>query len=120
MKTLFERKEEGLNRCISNPLVREGGELSYERFYLALPFIVEALEVIKITHTKLNKFEKIYIKGWDAKSKADTTQFLKSLTKFEFGIGSIALYKLLHPVARITQKLQGGTFGATDEFRKEF
>ena len=38
-------------------------DVSYERFYLALPFIVEAFEVIKGTHTELDKFEEIYTKG---------------------------------------------------------
>ena len=70
-------------------------DVSYERFYLALPVIVETFEVINSTHTELDEFEEIYIRGWDAKSKVEATQFLKSLTKFEFVIGTIVLYKLL-------------------------
>ena len=54
-----------------------------------MPFIVETFEVIKGTHTELDEFEEIYIKGWDAKSKVEATQFLNSLTKFEFVIGMI-------------------------------
>ena len=53
----------------------------------------------------LDKFEEIYTKGWVAKSKVEATQFLKSLTKFEFVIGMIVLYRLLHAVAEITQNL---------------
>ena len=87
-------------------------DVSYERFYLALPFIVETLEVINGTHTELDEFEEIYIKGWDARSKLEATQFLNSLTKFEF-----ALYRLLHPVAGITQKLQGRTINVIDAYQ---
>ena len=57
-------------------------DVSYERFYLALLFIVEAFEVINGTHTELDEFEEIYIKVWDAKSKVEAIQFLNSLTKF--------------------------------------
>ena len=77
--------------------------------YLALSFIVETFEFVNGTHTELDEFEEIFIKGWDAKSKVEATQLLNSLTKFEFVIGMIALYRLLHPIAGITQKLQGGT-----------
>ena len=38
-------------------------DVSYERFYLALPFIAETFEVINGTHTELNEIEEIYIKG---------------------------------------------------------
>ena len=64
----------------------------YERFYLALPFIVEAFEVLNGTHVELDESEEIYIKEWDAKSKVEATQFLNSLIKFEFVIGMITLY----------------------------
>ena len=92
-------------------------DVSYESFYLALPFIVESFEVINGTHTELDEFEEIYIKGWDAKSKVEATQFLNSLTKFEFVIGMIALYRLLHPVAAITQKPQGRTIDVIDAYQ---
>ena len=59
-------------------------DVSYERFYVALPLIVETFEVIKSTHRELDEFEEIYIKDWDAKSKVEATPFLNSLTKFEF------------------------------------
>ena len=103
---------------MSNPMVRERErDVSYERFYLALPFIFEAYEVIIGAHTELDEFEEIYTKGWDAKSKVEATQFLNSLTKFEFVIGMIALRRLLHPVAGIAQKLQGLTIGVIDAYQ---
>ena len=43
----------------------------------------------------------------NSKKFISKTQFLNSLTKFEFVVGMIALYRLLHPVAGIMQKLQG-------------
>ena len=88
--------------------------ISYNGFYLALPFIVEAFEVINVTHTKLDKFEEINTKVWNAKSKVEATQFLNSLTKFEFVIGTILLYKLLHSVSGVMQKLQGQAIDAID------
>ena len=92
-------------------------DVSYERFYLALPFIVETFEVINGTHTELDEFEEIYIKEWDPKGKVEATQFLNSLTKFEFVIGMIALYRLLHPVVGITQMLQGRTVDVIDAYQ---
>ena len=89
-------------------------DVSYERVYLALPFIVETFEVINGTHTKLVEFEGIYIKGWDAKSKVEANQFLNSLTKFEL---IIDCYRLLHPVAGKTQKLQGRTTDVIDAYQ---
>ena len=109
-----ERKKVLIGLCQTRWSERD---VSYERFYLALPFIVETFEVINGTHTELDEFEEIYIKGWDAKSKVEATQFLNSLTKFEFVIGMIALYRLLHPVAGITQKLQGRTIDVIDAYQ---
>ena len=77
--------------------------------HLAFPFIVKAFELINGTHTELDEFEEIYTKRWDVKSKVQGTQFLNSLTIFGFDIGMIELYRLLHLVAGITQKLQGHT-----------
>ena len=68
-------------------------------------------------HTELDEFEEIYIKGQEAKSKVEATQFLNSLTKFEFVIGMIALYRLLHPVARIMRKLEGCTSDVVDAYQ---
>ena len=91
-------------------------DVSYERFYLALPFIVETFEVINGTPTELDKFKELYIKGWYAECKVEATQFLSSLSKFEFVIGMIVLYRLLHTVARLTQKFQGRTIDAIDAY----
>ena len=85
-----ERKKALIDVCQTRWSERER-DVSYECFYLALPFIVETFEVINCSHTELDEFEEIYIKGWDAKSKVEATQFLNSLTKFEFVIGMIAL-----------------------------
>ena len=46
-------------------------EMFLINFCLALPFIVETFEVRNGTHTELDEFEEIYIKGWDAKSKVE-------------------------------------------------
>ena len=40
-------------------------DMSYEPFFLALPFVVEALEIINGTHPTINTFDKIFTKGWD-------------------------------------------------------
>ena len=44
-------------------------DIVYERFYLAIPFIVEAFEVINGTHPERNDFDNIYTDGWDPKTK---------------------------------------------------
>ena len=77
--------------------------------HLAFPFIVKAFELINGTHTELDEFEESYTKRRDVKSKVQGTQFLNSLTIFGFAIRMIELYRLLHLVAGITQKLQGHT-----------
>ena len=70
--------------------------------------------------TELDEFEKNNTKEWDAKSKIEATQLLNSLTKFEFNIGMIALDRLLHAAAGITQKLQGPhTTNAIDAYQNE-
>ena len=81
-----------------------------------MPFIVKTFEVINGAHTELGEFEEIYIKGCDDKIEVEATQFLNPLTKFEFDIGMIVLYRLLHSVAGITQKLQGRTIDVTDAY----
>ena len=78
-------------------------DLSYEHFYLALPFIVEALEIINGTHPSINTFDEIFTKGWDSNSKKESTAYINDLTSFEFIVGITSLYRLLHPAATITQ-----------------
>ena len=82
-------------------------DISYERFYLAIPFIVEAFEVINCTHPELQALPKERTTGWDAHVKRKATSFLNALTKFEFIVDIIVLYRFLHPVAGLTNKLQG-------------
>ena len=82
-------------------------DLAYEYFYLALPFIVEALEIINDTYAKIGSFEKKYTKGWDYKTKREATSLLNDVTFFELIIYLLGLYRLLHPLARIDNRLQG-------------
>ena len=44
-------------------------DVSYERFYLAMPCIMEALEVMKGTHPTINQLDETYSKWWSAKNK---------------------------------------------------
>ena len=85
-------------------------DIAYNHFYLAIPFIVEAFEVINGTHPERNDFNNIYTDGWDPKTKQDATSYLHAVTKFELIIGIVSLYRLLHPLVGITQTLQGSSF----------
>ena len=80
--------------------------IAYEHFYHAIPFIVEAFEVINGTHLERNDFNNIYTDGWDPKTKQGATSYLHAVTKFDFIIGLVSLYRLLHSLAGITQTLQ--------------
>ena len=82
-------------------------DLAYEHFYLVLPFIVEALEIINGIHAEMGSFEKKYTEGWNYKTKREATSLLNAITSFEFIISLIGLYRLLHPLAGITKGLQG-------------
>jgi hypothetical protein len=82
-------------------------DISYEHFYLAIPFIVTAFEVTNGSYGNLEEFDPLFTTGWDAETKGKATSFLKSVTDFGFIIGTVALYRLLHPLAGITNKLQG-------------
>ena len=72
-------------------------DLAYEHFYFALPFIVEALEIINGTHAEMGSFEKKYTEGCDYKTKREPTSLLNAVTSFEFIFSLIGLYRLLHP-----------------------
>ena len=72
-----EKKKVLIGACQTRWSERER-DVSYERFYLALPFIVEIYEVINVM---------------------------------------IALHRLLHPVAGVTQKLQGHTIHVIDAYQ---
>ena len=82
-------------------------DLAYEHFYLALLFIVEALEIINGTHAEMGSFEKKKTKGWDYKTKREATSLLNAVTSFEFIISLIGLYRLLNTLAGTTDRLQG-------------
>ena len=84
-------------------------DIAYEHFCLAVPFIVEAFEVINGTHPERNDFSNISTDGWDPKTKQDAPSYLHAVTKFEFIIGLVFLYRLLHPLVGITQTLQGSS-----------
>ena len=51
-------------------------DVSYDHFYLALPLIKEALEIINGTHPRKNTFDEIFTKGWDSNSKRETTAYI--------------------------------------------
>ena len=44
-------------------------DISYEHFYLAIPFMVEAFEVMNVTHPENNDFDSVYKDGWDSKTR---------------------------------------------------
>ena len=81
-------------------------DVAFEHFYLAIPFIAEALEIMNGTHPDLPSFDAIYTKGWEA-TKNEATANLKAVTSFEFLIGLIGIYRFLHPLTGITTRLQG-------------
>ena len=82
-------------------------DLAHEYFYLVLPFIVSALEILNSVKAEMGSFEKEYTKRWDYKTKREATLLLNSVTSFEFIFSLIRLYRLLHPLTDITNRLQG-------------
>ena len=62
--------------------------------------------MINRTHPIIRTFDEIFTKGWDSNSKKEATAYINTLTSFEFIVGITSLYRLLHPGACITQKLQ--------------
>ena len=82
---------------------------AYEHFYLAIPFMYEALQVILGTHPQLEELSADYTKGWSSEDMRKAMEFTKCLTNFDFVIGVVSLYSLLHPLHGITIKLQGRT-----------
>ena len=51
-------------------------DISYEWFYLAIPFIAEAFEVINGTHPELQTLPKEHTTGWDAHVKREASSML--------------------------------------------
>ena len=66
-------------------------DMSYERFYSAIPFIVEGFEVINGTHPELQTLPKERTTGWDVHVKREGTSSVNALTKFVFIVGIIVL-----------------------------
>ena len=92
-------------------------DISYERFYLAIPFIEEALQIINGTHPEENQLS-VYRDGWDSKTKQEASRYLHAVTKFEFIIGLVSLHRLLHPLVGITQTLRGRSTDVVKAFNK--
>ncbi|XP_065651176.1 52 kDa repressor of the inhibitor of the protein kinase-like [Hydra vulgaris] len=81
----------------------------YEHFYLAIPFMAEALDIILGIHSNIEQFNIEFSMDWDAQEKREANSLLNAITKFEFIIGIITLYRLLHPLLYIIERLQGRT-----------
>ena len=80
--------------------------MDYKHFYLALPFIVQALDIINGTHAEMESFEKNYSERWNYKTKREATSLINAVLPFEFSISLIRLYKLLHPLTGINNHSQ--------------
>ena len=93
-------------------------DVSYERFYLAMHYIVEALEVMNGTHADINQLDETYSKGWSAKDKQETSSYLHVLSNFNFIIGLISLHRLIHPFTGITKRLQGRSIDVVEAFNE--
>ena len=93
-------------------------DVSYERFYLAMPYIMEALEVMNGTHADINQLDETYSKGWSTKDKQEASSYLHALSNFNFIIALTSLYRLMHPSAGITKKLQGRSIDVVHAFNE--
>ena len=95
-----------------------GRDVSYERFYLAMPYIMEVLEVMNGTLADINQLDETYSKGESAKDKQEASTYLHALSHFNFVIALISLYCLMHPSAGITKKLQGRSTDVVHAFNE--
>ena len=77
-------------------------DVSYERFYLAMPYIMETLEVMNETQTDINQLDETYSKRWSTEDKQEASSYLYALFNLNFIIGLILLYCLMHPFTGIT------------------
>ena len=68
-------------------------EVSYERFYLTMSYIMEALEVMSGKHADINQFDETFSKEWSAKDKQEVSSYLHALSNFNFIIGLMSLYR---------------------------
>ena len=94
------------------------GDVSYEHFYLAFPFVVEALEIFNGKHPSINTFDEIFTKVWDSNSEKEAMAYINALTNFEFIVGITSLYRLLHLVTSKKQKLQGRTIDIVKAYQE--
>ena len=93
-------------------------DVPYEHFYLAFPFNVETLEIVNRTNRSINMFDEIFTKGWDSNSRKKATAYINVLTSFEFVVGITSFYRLLHPVASATKKLQDRTIDTVKTYQE--
>ena len=70
-----------------------------------MPYIMEGLAVMHGMHAHMNQFDKTYLKGWSTKDKLEASSYVHVLSNFNFIIGLISLYHLMHPFNAITKKL---------------
>ena len=63
-------------------------------------------------------FDEIFTKGWDSNSRKEATAYINVLTSFEFVVGITSFYRLLHPVASATQKLQDRTIDTVKTYQE--
>ena len=94
------------------------GDVSYEHFYLAFPFVVEALEIFNGKHPSINTFDEIFTKVWDSNSEKEAMAYINALTNFEFIVSITSLYRLLHLVTNKKQKLQGRTIDIVKAYQE--
>ena len=74
--------------------------------------------MINDTHPEKDQFERLYIDGYDPKTKQEASSYLHAVAKFEFIIGLVSLYRLLHPFVGITQNLQGRSIDVVKAFNE--
>ena len=55
---------------------------------------------------------------WSAKDKEEASSYLHALSNFNFIIGLISLYHLIHPFTIITKKLQGRSIDVVEAFNE--
>ena len=77
---------------------------------------MKALEVINGTPADINQLDETYSKEWRAKDKQEASSYLHALSNFIIAL--ISLYRLMHPSAGITKKLQGRSIDVVHAFNE--
>ena len=88
--TLAQKKQKVLVGLCKSRWSERG--ISCKRFYIAVPFIVEGLEIINSTHPEKDQFESVDRDGWDPKTKQEASSYLHAVKKFEFITGLVSLF----------------------------